>query len=319
MKSINPSQWHEFGFHSAEAMIVDASSTAALLPGSDSAYDCVSMKSKTTVPVLEAIPPAASPSQTKLLGDDRNGKHASGRPNGIIRVLLVDDHPVVRKGLITCLSGHPQLSVVGEASDGLEALRQIRKLSPDLVLMDVDMPLMNGLAATECICRRFHQVKVLILSMHNSSEYAMRAIRSGARGFILKRSSCEELVNAINTVHRGGTYFSGEVVWFTMRNFRSGEAESDAPELSERQIEVLIYIVAGKGNKEIAEELNISVRTVESHRARIMQRLSVHTIAELTRYALAKGFVSLDQPIPIPTVADLPAMNLSAASTVHSR
>lgn len=270
------------------------------------------------MPLLDTAPPTVFSEITPQRGDHNgNGKHPLGKSGDVIRILVVDDHPVVRKGIVTCLSSNPNLKIVGEAGDGLEGLRRIRELSPDLVLMDVDMPLMNGLAATECICRKFSKIKVLMLSMHNSSEYAMRAIRSGARGFILKRSSCEELVNAINTVHKGGTYFSGEVVWFTMKNFHSSEAETEAPELSERQVEVLICVVAGKGNKEIADQLNISVRTVESHRARIMQRLSVHTIAELTKYALAKGLVSLDQSLPVAAVADLPA-EYSQVSTVHS-
>jgi DNA-binding NarL/FixJ family response regulator len=283
-------------------------STALLL--GDPVSDCISMKSPAPVP--DGLP-ATAVSGSKRGGDDG----PATKPVQAIRILLVDDHPVVRKGIGTCLSSHPGLNVVGEAADGLEALRKIRELSPDLVLMDVDMPLMNGLAATECICRKFHKIKVLMLSMHNSSEYAMRAIRSGARGFILKRSSCEELVNAINTVHAGGTYFSGEVVWFTMKNFRSTEPEQETPELSERQIEVLICVVAGKGNKEIAEQLNISVRTVESHRARIMQRLSVHTIAELTKYALSKGLISLDKSLPVAAGSDA-ALDFNRVSAVHA-
>lgn len=320
MNGTKLSQWHEFGFSNERTMIDGAITTTALPPGNRATYDSISMKPETTMPLLDAAPPTAFSQEVRPQRGvyNGNGKHSLGKSGDVIRILIVDDHPVVRKGISTCLSSHPKLKVVGEAGDGLEALRRIRELSPDLVLMDVDMPLMNGLAATECICRKFSRIKVLILSMHNSSEYAMRAIRSGARGFILKRSSCEELANAINTVHEGGTYFSGEVVWFTMRNFNSSEAEAGEPELSERQIEVLICVVAGKGNKEIAEQLNISVRTVESHRARIMQRLSVHTIAELTKYALAKGLVSLEQSLPIAAVAEVPSVEYGQVSTVHS-
>ena len=235
-----------------------------------------------------------------------------------MRILLVDDHPVVRQGLATFLASCPNFNVVGEASDGLEALRQVRELTPDLVIMDLDMPLMNGLAATECICRKFHDVKVLVLSMHSSSEYAMRAIRSGARGIISKTCSCEELVNAINIIHRGGTYFSGEAVWLTMQNSRSCSEEQEMSGLSERQIEVLICVVAGKENKEIADFLNISVRTVESHRAQLMRRLSMHTIPELTRYALAKGLVSLNQILPAPAAPAISAIHHNPASAVHA-
>jgi two-component system, NarL family, nitrate/nitrite response regulator NarL len=222
----------------------------------------------------------------------------------ITRILLVDDHPVLRKGLIACLSDRSNLIVVGEATDGLEAINKVGELSPDLVLMDVEMPRMGGLEATQAICKQFPQTKVLVLSMHNNPDYVVQAIQMGARGFALKTSPSEELVKAIEIVQRGEPFFPGQNSASDGHSASKKDAAKDPNELYEREKEVLVHLAAGFGNKEIAELLHISVRTVESHRARLMKKLNIHTIAGLTRYALSHGFISLSPSFSIPEFID---------------
>jgi two-component system, NarL family, nitrate/nitrite response regulator NarL len=209
-----------------------------------------------------------------------------------IRILLVDDHPVVRKGLSACLSDRPNLQVIGEAADGMEAIRKVGELSPDLVLMDVEMPVMNGLTATETICKRFPKTKVLVVSMHNNPDYVVQAIQMGARGFALKTAPSEELLKAIDIVQRGEPFFPGQSMSGQRLPARNPAAGPDG--LFEREKEVLVYLAMGYSNRDIGELLAISVRTVESHRARLMRKLNIHTIAGLTRYALSKGYISLN-------------------------
>jgi DNA-binding NarL/FixJ family response regulator len=222
--------------------------------------------------------------------------------NGCTRILLVDDHPVVRKGLIACLSSRASLVVVGEAADGIKAIRKVGELAPDLVLMDVEMPVMNGLAATEAICKKFPKTKVLVVSMHNTPDYVVQAIQMGARGFALKTAPSEELLKAIDIIQRGEPFFPGQALSGHRSPVKNPAAGPDG--LFEREKEVLVYLAMGYSNRDIAELLTISVRTVESHRARLMRKLNIHTIAGLTRYALAKGYISLNPAATIPSVAD---------------
>jgi two-component system nitrate/nitrite response regulator NarL len=213
-------------------------------------------------------------------------------PVNYIRILLVDDHPVVRKGLSACLSDRANLVVIGEAADGMDAVRKVGELSPDLVLMDVEMPVMNGLIATETICKRFPKTKVLVISMHNNPDYVVQAIQMGARGFALKTAPAEELLKAIDIVQRGEPFFPGQTMSGQRHPARNPAAGPDG--LFEREKEVLVYLAMGYSNRDIGELLAISVRTVESHRARLMRKLNIHTIAGLTRYALSKGYISLN-------------------------
>jgi DNA-binding NarL/FixJ family response regulator len=224
----------------------------------------------------------------------RPSVQTAARPKGPIRLLVVDDHPVVRRGLTSCLSKHSELQIVGEAKDGQEALRLIKSLAPDVVLMDIDMPQMNGVEVTEILRRDHPAVRVLILTMHRHSDYVMRIIQSGARGYLLKEAMPEEMLTAIQTVHQGETFFSPDVARFALNHFVRGNADgAGTGELTNREKEVLILIAEGFSNKQIASRLSVGVRTVETHRERVMRKLDIHSVAGLTKFAISKGLVSL--------------------------
>ena len=218
-----------------------------------------------------------------------------------IRVLLADDHPVVRRGIASCLERSPNLEVVGEAADGKEALAKARELAPDVVLSDNDMPHLSGLAVTEALRKEMPRVKVLIFSMHADPEYVLRCAQSGAKGYVFKQSAPEQFVEAIQAVHNGGSYFAPEVAHLALtRMFRTTPAQGpELTALTNREREVLLNIADGFCNKEIACRLNIGTRTVETHRERLMRKLDIHSIAGLTRFAVAKGLVAM----PLTTAA----------------
>lgn len=219
--------------------------------------------------------------------------------NNQIKVLLVDDHPIVRRGLAMCLGQQTNISILGEASDGREALNKVRELKPEIVLMDIDMPQMNGLAVTDLLRREMPEIKVLILSMIANTDYVMRIIQCGARGFVIKEAPTEELIRAIETIHAGGSHFSPEVARVALNHVVRGKNSADATpimKLTSREREVLLHIADGLSNKEIACALNIGVRTVETHRERIMRKLDIHSIAGLTRFAVSQGLIPLLPP-----------------------
>jgi len=219
--------------------------------------------------------------------------------NEQIRVLVVDDHPIVRRGISMCLGHQQRIQVVGEAGDGREALSKVRELQPDVVLMDIDMPEMSGMAVTELLRRELPNIRVIILSMYANTDYVMRIIESGARGFVLKESPPVELVQAIESVHAGQTHFSPDVARVALNHVVRGHGESSpVSRLTNREREVLVLIADGLGNKEIANQLSIGVRTVETHRERIMRKLDIHTVAGLTRFAIVQGMVSLAPYLP---------------------
>jgi len=221
------------------------------------------------------------------------GKRASKKP---VRVFIVDDHPVVRRGLCSCLAEHPQLHVVGEAADGQEAVRRAAELRPDLMLVDINMPNMDGLQLCETLQERSPATRVVILSIHNRPDYIQRALAAGAKGYLLKDIPAEQLVQALLRIHEGEVVLSPQVTETALNQWIRRQASgTGSARLSRREQQVLSLIARGLSNKEIADRLGVSVRTVETHRERIMAKLDLHSVAALTRYAIAQGLVPLEE------------------------
>jgi len=209
-----------------------------------------------------------------------------------IRIVLVDDHPLVLEGICARLSEEPNIDVVGYAHDGEKGLAVIKKQRPDVVLMDVSMPIMDGIVAMEHLARDMPEVRVLILSMHDDQEYIMRLMRLGASGYVLKDVASEELLRAIRTVHSGNTFISSRASERLFKNVQTTKAPLKTI-LTKRETTVVTMIAEGQGNKEIARFLEISVRTVETHRQNIKGKLDIHTPAGLTKYAIEHQFIKV--------------------------
>lgn len=221
------------------------------------------------------------------------------RGTPMIRILIVDDHAVVRSGLKALLDGKNGMSVVGDAADGDEGIRLARELTPDVVLMDLSMPHgKDGLTATAELKKQLPDTAVLILTMHDDEEYLFRAIHAGASGYILKSAPYEELVQAILSVARGDAYLyptaTRRLINEYMERVKKGEGASAYDTLSEREKEILTWIAKGYSNKEIAEHLLISVKTVETHKSNLMEKLGLKTRPDLVKYALKKGLLHFD-------------------------
>ncbi len=201
-----------------------------------------------------------------------------------IRLLIVDDHPLLRDGIVACLGEDPGVAVIGQAGNGEDALREARRLNPDLVLMDIDMPVMDGIEATRRLRDLLPGVRVLILSMHNHPHQVEQSLAAGACGYVLKNTRGAELLRVIRAVHLGGRYVGDGV------QLPGSAPRGPAPEaLSEREVEVLRLITEGLANKEIARRLGIGVRTVEAHRLSIRNKLGISKAGGLARYAMAHG------------------------------
>ncbi|MCK6624881.1 MAG: response regulator transcription factor [Anaerolineae bacterium] len=213
-----------------------------------------------------------------------------------IRVLLADDHALVRAGFRALLQSLPDMEVVAEAGDGREALRLITLHQPDVVLMDIGMPGLNGLEAAAQALDELPQTRIIILSMHAHEEYVLRALRSGAVGYLLKDAGTTELELAVRAVMRGEMYLSPAVSKHVIAEYvqRVGSQPNSLEQLTPRQREILQLIAEGQTTKEIARILNLSVKTVETYRTQLMERLDIHDIAGLVRYAIRVGLVSPD-------------------------
>jgi DNA-binding NarL/FixJ family response regulator len=212
-----------------------------------------------------------------------------------IRVLLVDDHGIVRDGLRAMLSLNQEIEVVGEAADGREAINQTRSCAPNVVVMDIAMPGMDGLQATKRLARDFPEVQVLVLSQHDNERYILPVLQAGASGYVLKRSVGAELVEAIRTVHKGDSWLPPRVAQTVLSYCRQGPSalpDDGGGLLTEREQEVLKLVVEGYTSREIADLLFLSKRTVMCHRANIASKLGIHNRMELVRYAMRTGVVA---------------------------
>ena len=211
-----------------------------------------------------------------------------------ITVLLAEDHQVVREGFRSLLEHERDIEVVGEAATGRQAVQLTRKLRPAVVVMDIAMPLLNGLEATRQIRKAFPDTKVLILSAHGDDAYVEQVAALGAAGFLLKQTSCHVLANAIREVQKGNSFYSPPLARRvrSQRSLARGAPSSrKANRLSSREVEVLQLIAEGRPNKEVAAELGVSFKTVDKHRQHLMGKLNIHDIAGLTRYAIAQGII----------------------------
>ena len=209
-------------------------------------------------------------------------------------ILIVDDHKIVRDGIKSLLSEQKSYDIIGEASNGVDALNLLERLSPDIILLDINMPGMNGIECTQQIIKKYPYMKILALSMHNEEPHIRAMVEAGASGYILKNSGRDELENAINTIVGGSTYFSEEVKESIMNSLlhkNQGEAENKNISLSERELEVLQLIVKEFTNSEIAEKLFLSPRTVDAHRRNLLEKTGSRNTAGLVRYALESGML----------------------------
>jgi two-component system response regulator NreC len=216
-----------------------------------------------------------------------------------IRVLLVDDHAMFREGVRSLLEGEPDLEVVGEVEDGRQAVQTALSLAPDVVLMDITMPELDGIEATRQIRTQNDAIKVLILTMHDNEDVFFRSISAGASGYVLKRSGGLELMSAIRSTHEGNSYLSPLLAKALMSDYlQRGERSQNGPaqgrRLSAREQEILKLIAEGNSSREIAELLDLSVKTVHNHRTRLMTKLDIHRNTDLVKYAIRLGMVQVD-------------------------
>jgi len=214
-----------------------------------------------------------------------------------VKLFLADDHPIVRDGLRFLLNAQPDMEVVGEAADGRMALQEIREVRPDIVILDIAMPVLNGIAVAEQIQELHPEIRVIILSMHATTEHIFRALRAGAEGYLVKETAGEEVLDAIRTVQAGGRYLSQEISSKVIEDYilqRESVAEaSPLDRLSAREREVLQLVAEGRSSAEIADILSLSPKTVDTYRSRMMQKLHIDDLPSLVKFAIQHGVISL--------------------------
>jgi DNA-binding NarL/FixJ family response regulator len=212
-----------------------------------------------------------------------------------IRILIADDHGIVAEGLKHLIEAQPDMEVVALVGDGREAVQQAREVQPDVVLMDLSMPELNGADATRAILERDPRCRVIVLSMYSQREYVRRALKAGAAGYVVKRSAAKEVVEAIRAVHAGRRYLSPRVADVVLEDYADEKQDDPLSRLSAREREVLQLLAEGRTGAQIAERLSLSQKTVETYRARLVEKLGIRDLAGLVRFAIQKGLVSLDE------------------------
>jgi DNA-binding NarL/FixJ family response regulator len=214
----------------------------------------------------------------------------------VLRILIADDHEVARKGIRSLLENHPGWEICGEASDGREAVASVTKLKPDVLLLDIGMPNLNGLDATRQILAIMPEARILILTVHDSEQVVREVLAAGARGFLLKSDTGRDLVTAVEALQQGRTFLTSKVAQMMVDVYLRPHSESDPSNpcvLTPREREVIQLVAEGKTTKEIATALNLSVKTAETHRTNLMRKLDLHSIADLTLYAVRNGIVQV--------------------------
>ena len=214
-----------------------------------------------------------------------------------IRILLVDDHKILRDGICSLLKEYPDMEVVGEAADGKNALNLVKELSPDMVIMDISMPELNGIEATRKILADYPHIKVMALSMHYDKHFVSEIFKAGASGYLLKDCAFDEMAHAIRMIIDNKTYVNSQIASLVVESLMSDSPRSHNKHafslLTEREKEVLQLIAEGKSTKQIASNLNVSTKTIESHRRQVMGKLNIRNIADLTKYAIREGLIAI--------------------------
>jgi DNA-binding NarL/FixJ family response regulator len=214
-----------------------------------------------------------------------------------IKVVLADDHTIVRDGLRALLEANPEIRVVGDASNGTQVLEQVNELQPDVVIMDISMPGLNGIDATRQILAANPEVRVIILSMLGTADHVFHALQAGARGYLLKESAGREVMEAVLSVYAGEMYFSRPITYVMINDYVQARADTQVDSLeslSVRENEILCLVVEGRTSAEIGKQLNLSPKTIESYRSRMMQKLGISDFPELIKFAIKHGLISLD-------------------------